>query len=152
MRLALTVVVFAVLAAPAHAAAAPRCHTADLSAHMGRVDAGAGSRFAPLVVRNTSTHACTVRGYVGGRFVGHTTHVIRVTGNPVVTVALTPGKSAVSDMRWGAIPSGGATHCPTPSTLEVTPPDETTQLKLKWSGGMICGGYALQVKALRAQQ
>jgi hypothetical protein len=136
----------------AAAAATPRCHTADLTVHMGRVDAGAGSRFAPLVLKNTSTHTCTVRGYVGARFVGHTTHVVRVTGTPLTTVSLTAGKSAVSDMRWGAIPTGSATQCPTPSALEITPPDETTQLKLKWSGGMICGGYELQVKALRAQK
>jgi hypothetical protein len=151
MRLALTVVVFAVLAAPAHAAA-PRCHTGNLSARMGRVDAGAGSRFAPLVLKNMSAHTCTLRGYVGGKFVGHTTRVIRVTGDPVVTVSLTPGKSAVSDMRWGAIPTGSSTHCPTPSSLDVTPPDETTHLKLQWTGGMICGNYELQVKALRAQR
>src|ERR1700759_3140683 len=117
---------------------------------MGQVDAGAGSRFAPLVLKNVSAHTCTVRGYVGGKFVGHITHVIRVAGNPVVTVSLAPGESAVSDMRWGAIPTGSSTHCPTPSSLNITPPDETTQLKLQWRGGMICGDYTLQVKALRA--
>jgi hypothetical protein len=132
--------------------AAGMCHTADLSAHMGRVDAGAGSRFAPLVLENTSDRACTVRGYVGGRFVGHTTKVVRVAGTPIATVTLAPGRSAVSDMRWSAIPPGSSTHCPTPSRLQITPPDETTQLTLKWRGGVVCGGYELDVKALRAQR
>jgi hypothetical protein len=137
-------------AAPAHAAT-PRCHTADLSGHLGRVTGGAGSRFAPLVLKNASSHTCTVRGYVGGTFRGHVTKVVRVAGTPVTTVSLRPGRSAVSDTRWSAIPSGSATRCPTPSRLLVTPPDETTRLTVKWTGGMVCGGYELDVKALRAQ-
>jgi len=141
----------ALLAALALAAPAPRCHTADLSGHLGHVTGGAGSRFAPLVLKNTSSHDCTVRGYVGGSFRGHVTKVVRVTGTPVRTVLLRPGHSAVSDTRWSAIPAGSSTHCPTPSTLLVTPPDETTQLTVKWTGGMVCGGYELDVKALRPQ-
>jgi hypothetical protein len=138
-----------VLAPPAHAS--PRCHTADLSGHLGHVTGGAGSRFAPLVLRNTSSRSCSVRGYVGAKFRGHATTVVRVPGTPRRTVLLRPGRSAVSDTRWSAIPAGSATHCPTPSTLLVTPPDETTQLIVRWTGGAVCGDYELDVKALREQ-
>jgi Domain of unknown function (DUF4232) len=140
----------ALVAAPA-GAAVPRCHTADLAGHLGHVTGGAGSRFAPLVLENASAHPCSVRGYVGGTFRGHATKVVRVPGTPVTTVLLRPGRSAVADTRWSAIPRGSSTGCPTPSTLLVTPPDETTRSTVKWTGGMVCGGYELDVKALRAQ-
>ncbi len=140
-----------VVAAPASARSSlARCHTAGLAGHLGRIDAGAGSRFAPLVLVNTSSRSCTLRGYVGGRLAGIKTRVVRVSGVPVTTVTLRPGGAAVSDLRWSAIPSN-TSGCPTPSRFDVTPPDETTQLTVTWRGGPVCGGE-IDVRALRAQQ
>jgi hypothetical protein len=151
LRLALLAAGFGSLLAPASAHAAPRCHTAGLSGRLGRVDAGAGSRFVPLVLRNTSSHTCTLRGYIGGRLEGLETHVVRVGGTPVSTVTVRPGKAAVSDIRWSAIPAD-TTGCPTPTTFAVTPPDETAQLRVKWRGGEVCGGGRIDVRPLRAQR
>jgi uncharacterized protein DUF4232 len=54
----------ATTASPA-VAAPPRCHTNELSASLGRVDAGAGQRFTRLTLRNRASHTCRTQGWVG---------------------------------------------------------------------------------------
>jgi hypothetical protein len=146
----------AAVAAPAHAASIPRCHTADLAGHLTNFDAGAGQRFASLVLANTSSHTCTLRGYVGGQLYGApgkqiATSVVRDPGT-IATLTVKAGQKAVTDMRWGAIPSGSATSCPTPKSFHVTPPDETTTLTASWGAGMICESGRIEVRPLRAQK
>src|SRR5690349_22861905 len=46
-------------------AAAKRCSTGGFKARVGAVSAGAGQRYAPLVLTNTSTKTCWVYGFVG---------------------------------------------------------------------------------------
>ena len=144
----------ALLVAPASASAAPRCHTSDLSGHFGTIQGAAGSRFGPLVLVNTSGSTCTLRGFIGGQLLGAggrrlTTHVVRDPTTPVRTVTVRPGGKAVSTVRWSAIPSGSS-GCPTPTILEVTPPDETTQLRFRWPARQqICGAGTIDVRALR---
>jgi Protein of unknown function (DUF4232) len=144
----------ALLAAPASARTAPRCHTSDLRGHFGTLQGAAGSRFGPLVLVNASSHTCTVYGFIGGQLLGAggrplTTHVVRDPTTPVRTITVRPGAKAVSTVRWSAIPSGSGA-CPTPAILEVTPPDETTQLRVRWPAHQqICGAGTIEVRALR---
>lgn len=144
----------AVLAAPRGAQAASRCHTSDLTGHFGFIQGAAGSRFGPLVLVNTSHHTCTVRGFIGGQLIGAgghhlATNIVRDHSTPVHTITVHPGGKAVSTVRWSAIPSGSGT-CPTPRSLRVTPPDETTTLRVVWPAGQqICGGGEIDVRALR---
>ena len=138
---------------PVPAAAVARCHTADLSASLGNLDAGAGSRFGKLVLENTSSRTCTLTGYVGGQFLGSGTKKLPTTvirdASTVRTIIVKPGAKGVAEVRWTVIPSGNA-KCPTPQALLVTPPDETTSLRLTFHHGPVCGGE-LHVKAVRAQ-
>jgi hypothetical protein len=138
-------------------ATVPRCHTGDLAGHLGRIQGAAGSRFGPLVLVNRSARRCTLRGFVGGRLLGGDGHrlatrIVRDRSTPVRTVLVAPGGVAVSEIHWSTIPSGGATSCPTPRTLAVTPPDERTTLPVSWHAGPVCDGGRIDVRALRAQQ
>lgn len=152
-------VAFAV-APSAHAIAgeaSPRCRTSDLEGHFGRVDAGAGQRSATLILRNVSEVTCQVKGYVGAQLIRPSgakvpTTIVRDHSATPHQVILDPGAKAGSVVRWGAIASGSESTSgpcePTASTLRVTPPDETTQLSVKWKGGPVCGNGRISVKPL----
>lgn len=137
------------------AAVTPRCHTADLSGRFGFIQGAAGGRFGPIVLTNRSHHTCTVRGYVGGLLVGsggHTLHTDIVRDHSLTphTVTLRSGRSAQTQIHWEAIPTGSET-CPTPRSMEVTPPDETTHLLLHWTSDVVCGHGRIDVRPLVAR-
>ncbi|HEU4656420.1 MAG TPA: DUF4232 domain-containing protein [Capillimicrobium sp.] len=151
----------AVLAVPGMAAAAtPRCHTADLSARVGQVQAGAGQRQATLTLRNHSGHTCHTQGYVGlqladARGRALPTSTVRVDG-PAPKVRLRPGARAVATLQWGVIPAGNEPAdgpCePTPTDLLVIPPDETTQTAARWTQGPVCQRGRFEVGPLRRKR
>jgi len=123
--------------APASSTAPPSvrpCDAAALRLTAGRVDAGAGQRYVAVILTNTTTVACTVRGYPGvaaldaaGRQV---TQARRVAG-PSATVQLEPGGTASAVVHATAVPSGTATACPADyPALLVTPPDTRTSQRV----------------------
>lgn len=133
-----------VTSTPGHSTppAVERCHTGDLSAHLTASGAGAGQRYAGVVLTNTSSRTCTLYGYVGMALTGPDapadTNLIRDPG-PEAQIKIAPGDSAATSLHWSAIPGDGeATGCPRPTAIEVTPPDETTQLTTGWSYGGVC--------------
>jgi hypothetical protein len=131
-----------------------RCHTSDLSGRLGFVQGAAGSRFGPLVLENRSHHTCTLFGYIGGQLYNAAgrklpTRIVRDHSRPEHTVVVAPGRRAFAELRWSAIPSGGATSCPKPRTFAVTPPDETTQLRVRWRAGPVCGHGRIDVRPVR---
>lgn len=143
---------------PATASAAPpRCHTADLSAKVGNVQAGAGQRQGTLTLTNHSGHVCRTQGYVGlqladarGRAIP--TSTVRVDGPPP-KVRLKPGQKAVATLQWTVIASGrepvdGPCEA-TPTDLLVIPPDETTQTAARWTQGPVCARGRFEVGPLR---
>ena len=137
-------------AATAHAATLPRCHTADLSGRFGFIQGAAGSRFGPVILTNRSRHTCTIFGYLGAQLIGTggrrlRTVVVRDHSRIPHTVRLRPGRSAAATVRWSAIPSGSE-RCPLPRSMHVTPPDETTQLRLRWTSDRVCGGGRIDVR------
>jgi hypothetical protein len=138
-------------------AASPRCHTSGLSAKLGRVDAGAGQRFVRLTLRNRSGHTCHTRGWVGMQLVRNhgqsvPTQVVR-SRPPSRRVVLAPGQRAVTTLHWTVIPGAGEPQqsaCePTAQHVRVTPPDETTFLRLRWTGGPVCQSGRIDVTPLR---
>jgi hypothetical protein len=139
---------------PAGGRALVRCHTADLSGRLGSIQGAAGSRFGPLILKNRSRHTCTLFGYIGGQLYNAAgrpipTRIVRDHSRPEHTVTVAPGRSAFADLHWSAIPSGGTHSCPLPRTFAVTPPDERTQLRVRWTAGRVCGHGRIDVRPAR---
>jgi hypothetical protein len=135
-----------------------RCHTADLAGSLRPGSPGAGQRYAVLVLTNLSSQTCWVYGYVGMQLfdgAGHPlpTNVIRDPATPA-TITLQPGDTAFALLHWGAINGVGdspTAQCqPDPASVQVTPPDETTQLVIPWSYGMVCQQGRIDIPPLAA--
>ncbi|WP_433541467.1 DUF4232 domain-containing protein [Streptosporangium sandarakinum] len=125
-------------AATLSGAAAPgRCRTGALSARVGRVDAGAGQRYAPLVFTNGSTRTCWVYGFPGLVTIDRNGDALRTRPRRENVrpqrVTLRPGASAHFRMHWTEVPSGRETTCPASARLMVIPPDETVYLTVPFS-------------------
>jgi hypothetical protein len=158
-RLVLAAAVLGALASipSAASAAAPQCTTADISAKVGQVNAGAGQRQAPLILTNHSGHTCRTGGYVGLQLVtaNHKnlpTSTARSGGKtPVVT--LKPGQQAVTQLQWTVIATGNEPvdgPCEgTPSDLLVIPPNQTTQTAAAWKQGPVCGHGKISITPLK---
>jgi Domain of unknown function (DUF4232) len=123
-----------------------QCHTADLSGQLKPGSPGAGQRYATVVLTNTSGHTCTIGGYgglglLGAPREGVPTDLRRVASPAPTTVTLAPGGSARSLLHWtviAAVDEPGATCEPTPATVVVTPPNQTTALLQPWTFGPVC--------------
>ncbi|MFJ2813506.1 MULTISPECIES: DUF4232 domain-containing protein [unclassified Streptomyces] len=117
-----------------------RCHTSELRASVGRNDPGAGQENFPIVLTNTSSHSCTLRGYPGTAFLDASGKQLgpnpqRGEGSPE-TVTLAPGSSAWAGLTFSN-PEVSEAKAATPATLLVTPPNERDALKVKWNGGQV---------------
>ncbi|MDH6696141.1 DUF4232 domain-containing protein [Streptomyces griseoviridis] len=117
-----------------------RCHTSELRASVGRDNPGAGQENFPIVLTNTSSHSCTLRGYPGAAFRSAAGKQLgpdpkRSSGSPD-TVTLTPGASAWAGLSFSN-PEVSEAKAATPASLLVTPPDERDALTVKWPGGQV---------------
>ncbi|MEU6414503.1 DUF4232 domain-containing protein [Microbispora sp. NPDC046933] len=118
-------------------AAPERCRTTGLRARVGRQDAAAGNRYAPLVLANTSAKTCWVYGFVGLVLIDGRGDVLRTrTRRESVTphrVTLRPGASAHARLHWTVVPSGPETRCPASARLMIIPPDEVAHLEVPFA-------------------
>ncbi len=145
--LAATAALAAALPAAAHARTAPRCTVSSLLGELRRPGAGAGQRFAKLLLTNVTRRTCSLGGFIGGQLLGARnsdlpTNVVRNTGRRAGIVTLTPGQSATTTLQWGAIAGTGdrqSGECqPTPARIEITPPNASGHLVLPWRNGPVC--------------
>lgn len=126
------------------APATDRCHTGEFTAAFGPQDAGAGNRNATVVLTNKGGRTCTVFGYGG-------LQPLDAAGKPITTLTLTrvsppapallrvaPGGKVYKGIHWTVIASSGQ-KCVSPVSAQVTPPDETDHITLKWPFGSVCG-------------
>lgn len=129
-----------------------RCHTSELTGSLTAGSAGAGQRYATLVLRNTGGRTCTVHGFGGLGLAAADgsalpTRQVR-SGGPAATVVLAPGATVRSMLHWGAVngPGDSSTGAcqPSPATLRVIPPDETDALSVAWTFGPVCEGGAIE--------
>ncbi len=127
--------------------ATPRCHTGDLAATIRALNSGAGQRYAALVLTNASGHPCQVYGYVGmllldGNRQSLPTDVVRNASPAPQVLTLMAGQAVFSQLHWTVVPGTGeaqTAQCePQPASVEITPPDETTQLVVPWNMDAVC--------------
>lgn len=122
------------------AAAAPRCHTSELRAKIGRPSPGAGQRNFPIVLTNTTDRTCTVRGYPGAAFVDASGKQLgpdpKRSPDTPTSVSLAPGRSAWAGLSFASPEISGA-RTAVPDALLVTPPDERDPLKVAWTAGEV---------------
>ena len=135
----------------------PRCHTGDLKAALTELSPGAGQRYAALTLTNQSGHPCQVYGYVGTQLLDATrapvpTAVVRNPSPGPQAVELAQGASAFTVLHWTVVPGTGdsqSVQCqPQPALVQITPPDETTQLTIPWTMSQVCLRGRLDAGAL----
>lgn len=109
-----------------------RCRSANLRGSLGQTDAGAGQRYTVLVLTNTGTVACDLRGFPGVSLLDASgTQLGQPAGRegaegPKVTLA--PGGTASATLHTSS--PGTGTCTPSSAKLRVFPPDDTTSLDI----------------------
>lgn len=157
---ALTVAALLGFAGPAAAMSGPRatvvpCRGSQLRSSFGRLDAGAGQRYVPLVLANASRGRCSV----GGR---PSIQLVAADGTPIPTLVtpsgvgslrpltVTPGRRISFLLHWIGIPLSDESQTgpcePTPARALVTPPGATTAQSVAWAFGPVCGHGAIDMR------
>ena len=127
----------------------PRCGTTSLDVLLGAATQTASTQYqVPLVFTNVSSAPCSLLGFPGvdfGSAAAQPLSLVRAAGTPK-RIALAPGERAHALLTYlmgpdPACDTGGAW---TPTTVTITPPDETTSVQLVWPGGSVddCQGGA----------
>lgn len=133
-----------------------RCHTGQLAASIEEQDAGAGQRYADVVLRNNGSQPCTVYGYGGMQLVGGNgepipTNLERVPNPGPSLVRLDPGASTRATLHWTVVPTGDeptSGPCePEAASVRVTPPDERAAQTVPWDRGPVCDHGRIQGSA-----
>jgi hypothetical protein len=128
--------------------AVARCRTTGLRARVAGQDAGAGQRYAKLVLTNASPKTCWVYGFAGlimidGNGDALRTRTRRENARPQ-RVTLRPGASAHAGLHWTVVPSGSETRCPASARLMIIPPDEVAHLEVPFRA-TACGDGRIDV-------
>ncbi|GAA4236797.1 hypothetical protein GCM10023075_60410 [Streptosporangium album] len=133
------------------ATAVGRCLTGALAARMGPMDAGAGQRYAPLVITNRSAQTCWVYGFAGLIMIDRNGDALRTrTRREKVQphrVTLRPGAGAHARIHWTQVPTGDETRCPVSARLMVVPPDEVAHLEIPFTA-TVCDDGRLDLTPL----
>lgn len=107
------------------------CQPSQLSLSTGGRNAGAGSVQEVFIFTNTGSASCTLFGYPGMQMLGSggqqiPTNVVRMQSTEQ-TVTLAAGATASFLAQWHD-QTGYMTPCATSQSVEVTPPNDTSQL------------------------
>jgi Protein of unknown function (DUF4232) len=154
--LALSAPTTASAATRAETASIPACSTSELSATLIPGSPGAGQRYATLELMNNSRRSCHTYGHIGLQFLGShgrrlATDVIWDSVPAPRRVVIPAGAAATAQLHWAAVRGTGdqSGPCVTPPThVEITPPDDTSHVKIAWTGGAVCERGRIDVTAL----
>ncbi|MDT8910306.1 DUF4232 domain-containing protein [Amycolatopsis sp. PS_44_ISF1] len=81
------------------------CKADDVTLSLGQGDAGAGSSYRPLDIKNTSSKPCTIQGFPGVSYVGGNDGqqigpaAVRA-GDKGEAIRLNPGQTAAADLQF----------------------------------------------------
>jgi hypothetical protein len=138
--------------------AKPRwCTTDALSVSLRPEQPAAGSRYASLLLTNSSGTACRTRGWPGLQLMGADgekipTEVVRDESEPSRPLTLAAGERSSARLHWTIVPSQGDPadgKCPEPGSVRVIPPDQRTAKSAVWKLGEVCGTGEIDVLPLQ---
>jgi hypothetical protein len=121
---------------------APRCATTSLDVSLGTTKTVVNTQYqVPIVFTNVSGTPCSLLGFPGTEFGaagGLPVDLVRTSAKPA-RVNLPPGGQAHAVLTYlaGPDPACDAGGPWIPSTLTVTPPDDTTSVQIPWPGGSV---------------
>jgi hypothetical protein len=127
----------------------PRCATTSLDVEIGVATQTASTQYQrPIVFTNVSTGPCSLLGFPGvdfGSAAAQPLSLVRAAGTPK-RIVLAPGRQAHAQLTYltGPDPACDTAGAWTPTTVTITPPDETTSVQLPWPGSSVddCQGGA----------
>lgn len=119
------------------------CTTGQLKGSLGETQAGAGQRYTTLVLTNTGSKECDLRGFPGVSLVDASGKQIGQPasreGTEGATVMIKPGGTASATLHTSA--AGMGAQCDATSTqLRIFPPDNTESLMIT-AAYSACGGF-----------
>lgn len=119
------------------------CATDQLKGSLGDTQSGAGQRYTVLILTNTGTKACDLRGFPGVSLVDSSGKQIGQPasreGTEGPTVLIQPGQSTSATLHTSAA-GMGASCDPTSAQVRVYPPDNTASLTIT-AAYSACGGF-----------
>jgi len=121
---------------------APRCTTTSLDVALGAITPVVNTQYqVPIVFTNVSAQPCSLLGFPGTDFGAAGAIPVSLVRTPAkpVRVSLIPGAQAHAVLTFltGPDPTCDAGGPWIPSTLTVTPPDDTTSVQIPWPGGSV---------------
>jgi ABC-type transport system substrate-binding protein len=126
---------------PTSPSGVPNCATSELKGSLGPEEGAAGSVYAPLLLANSGTRTCELRGFPGVSYVagadGHQVGPAAAMGGPRGgEVVLKPGAAAAAQLQLANVANFDAAACqPTPVRgLRVYPPGDTESLYIERAG------------------
>ncbi|QYN24342.1 DUF4232 domain-containing protein [Amycolatopsis sp. DSM 110486] len=136
------------------------CKAGDVTLSLGQGDAGAGSVYRPILIKNSSSKACTIQGFPGVSYVaGDDGHQVGDAafreGTKGDAIKLQPGQSAAADVQFAQAANFDPAVCKPTSVkgLRVYLPQETASKFLPDPGTGCAGGklpgFQLAVKTVR---
>lgn len=119
------------------------CTTAQLSGSLGQSQSGAGQRYQAVVLTNTGSKVCDLRGFPGASLLDSSANQI---GQPAgregpegATINIEPGGTVSTTLHTSA-PGLGPTCEPTSAQIKIYPPDNTVALTIP-AAYTSCGGF-----------
>jgi hypothetical protein len=121
---------------------------------LGRSGA-AGTIETTFGFRNTSTSSCTLVGFPGAQMLDASGKALTnqttlrggsyaFTNFPAAQVTLPPGATAYFNLGYSDVPATSETSCPGSARLEVTPPNDFSQLTVSFQA-TVCDHGTLTV-------
>ena len=129
--------------APAASSAnAARCAALSLDVTLGNAKQVVNAQYqVPIVFTNVSAHPCFLLGFPGTDFGAAGTLAVSLVRTPAkpARIELDPGHQAHAVLTYlsGPDPTCDAGGPWIPSTLTITPPDDTTSVQIPWPAGSV---------------
>jgi hypothetical protein len=127
---------------PTASATAPRCATTSLHVALGAIKQVVNTQYqVPIVFTNVSAQPCSLLGFPGTDFGAAGALPVSLVRTPVkpARINLAQGGQAHAILTFlaGPDPTCDAGGPWIPSTLTVTPPDDTTSVQIPWPGDSV---------------